>query len=519
MKWILLITIFSLIMPSKMALHMFQQNRYELSRYTMWLKDYFKNNKTQILKGVGVFIVAFSIAAFVNYLLGALVILYCSLTIFEKELNRKYIKPLVYTNRVKRQIIVMLLAYGLFLTAVYNIGFNCMMYVTLFSPIIPYLMIYVVAFITSPIEAFFRERFKNKAKRQLNSHPNLIKIGITGSYGKTSSKNIVNEILSESLYTLPTPASFNTPMGITMTIRESLKNTHEAFIVEMGADKVGDIVELSNFIEPNYALITSIGPQHLATFKKLDNIIKEKMSLVEKLPNDGVAIINKDNENINNYVIKNKNIKVISYGINNQNVDYRATNIKYSINGSEFDVIYNNELYKFKTRLLGEHNVLNILSGIALGRSLNISWQKLISAVANVKFIEHRLELKRINNRMFIDNAFNSNPEGAAMSLNVISMMPPTRYVITPGMIDLGVIQAEENFKFGYNMKDKVDVAILVGKNQTKPIYEGLQKSDFNMSNVFVFDTVQEALKYVYQVSNENDIILLENDLPDAFNN
>ena len=105
------------------------------------------------------------------------------------------------------------------------------------------------------------------------------------------------------------------------------------------------------------------------------------------------------------------------------------------------------------------------------------------------------------------------------MSLKVISLMPSKRFIVTPGMIDLGEIQDKENYTFGYNMKDRVDVAVLVGKNQTKPIYKGLQESGFNMENVIVFDTVKEALAYVYQVSTAEDIILLENDLPDAFNN
>ncbi len=519
MKWILIVTLISIVMPTKRALHMFQQNRYEATRYTMWLQDQVKTSKKSIIIGLLVFIVSFFLGVFVNSFMSGLFILFYSLTIIEKELKSDYIKPLVYTARVIRQILIMVLLYLVIVAVAYFLGFTAMMYLMLLSPFIAYILIYPMHVITYPIEATFRRLFKNSAKSILKSNRDLIVVGITGSYGKTSSKNILNEILSEQFYTLATPASFNTPMGITITIREQLKSTHEAFIVEMGADKVGDIVELSEFVEPKYALITSIGPQHLSTFKKLDNIIKEKMSLAEKLPSDGVAILNKDNVYINDYVMNNKDVKTVSYGIMNPNVDYQAVDIKYSINGSHFTVKHHNEMYEFNTRLLGEHNVLNILSGIALGRELGITWEKLQIAVSNVKFIEHRLELKTINNRSFIDNAFNSNPEGANMSLKVLSMMPKTRYIVTPGMIDLGPIQDDENYKFGYNMKDRVDVAILVGKNQTKPIYKGLLDSGFIEENIIVFDTVKEALAYVYQVSTIDDIILLENDLPDAFNN
>ena len=519
MKIVLAVAIASLIVPTKQALHMFQQNRYELTRFTMWIKDTLKQEPLKILKALGMIVLAALVGVLANTFIAALIVLYYSLTIMEKEVSQTYIKPLVVTARVSRQIIVMIVLYLLLFFAVYSMGFNAMMYLMLVSPFIAYPMIYLMSLITHPIESSFRKLFKNDAKNILMSNTDLIKIGITGSYGKTSSKNIINEILSEELYTLPTPASFNTPMGITITIREDLKSTHEAFIVEMGADKVGDIVELSEFVEPKYAVITSIGPQHLATFKKLDNIIREKMSLVENLPHDGVAVLNMDNHLIANYEIKNKNIKVISYGIMNEDVDFSARNITYSINGSSFEVVTEDGVHEFNTRLLGEHNVLNILSGLALGRELGISWEKLQIAVSHIKYVEHRLELKTINGRTFIDNAFNSNPEGANMSLKVISLMPSKRFIVTPGMIDLGEIQDKENYTFGYNMKDRVDVAILVGKNQTKPIYKGLQESGFNMENVIVFDTVKEALAYVYQVSTAEDIILLENDLPDAFNN
>ena len=515
---ITLVIIISLVLPSKNALHMFQQNRYELGRYTMWGKSWLTNNLKKILTISLLFVTAFFLSVFVNEILGAAIILYFSLQMLLNELDKKYIIPLVYTSRVFRQIFVLVILYVAMLFGAYKLGKTVLMYLMFLAPFIPYLIIYVMHILTHPIEQFVKSLFKKDAIKKLDSHKNLIKVGITGSYGKTSSKNILQEVLSEQFYSLPTPASFNTPMGITITIREDLKNTHEVFIVEMGADKVGDIKELSEFIRPDYAIITSIGPQHLATFKSIDNIINEKMALVEKLPSSGVAVLNKDNEYINNYQIKN-NCKVVSYGINNQNVDYLAKNITYSINGSSFDVVNNEKTHHFKTRLLGEHNVLNILSAVALARELDINWDRLIAAVAKVRYIEHRLQLKTINGRRFIDNAFNSNPEGANMSLQVISQMPNKRFVITPGMIDLGPIQDEENYKFGFNMKGQVDTVILVGKNQTKPIVKGLEAANFESDQIFVFDTVKEALSFVYSQTTADDIILLENDLPDAFSN
>lgn len=514
---LILITTIGLALPSKQALHMFQQNRYEVKRYTIWLRSQIKNSEIIAISLLTI-VVSFLLAVFVGNLVGAIIILLYSLYMLEREVKRAYIKPLVITGRVMRQIIVLVIIYIVLLLLVNVLDINFVMYTLIFSIFIPYLAIYLVALITSPIEYLFREMFKNKAKAILKANPSLIKVGITGSYGKTSSKNIVNEVLGEAYYSLASPASFNTPMGLTLTVRNDLKNTHEVFIAEMGADKVGDIVELVNLINPKYAIITSIGPQHLMTFKSIENIIKEKMALVEMLPADGIAILNKDNEYIKNYQVKNP-VKVISYGLISPDVDYFADEISYSINGSSFLIKHDGKAYPFETRLLGEHNVSNILSAVALGHQLGIAWEKLIKAVAHVNFIEHRLELKKINGRTFIDNAFNSNPEGANMSLKVISEMDNQRIIITPGMIDLGVIQNDENYKFGYNMLDKVDIAILVGKNQTKPIYDGLVASGFKTENIHVFDTVREALAYAYSITDASDVILLENDLPDAFSN
>ncbi|MCI5773093.1 MAG: Mur ligase family protein, partial [Erysipelotrichaceae bacterium] len=276
-----------------------------------------------------------------------------------------------------------------------------------------------------------------------------------------------------------------------------------------------DINYLCKFVKPQIGLVTSIGPQHLQTFKNMDNIIKEKMQMIECLPKDGLGIINIDNEYIRSYQIKNS-CKIVTYGIKND-ATYRAVDIQYSPNGSTFNVLYENEKYAFSTKLLGEHNIMNILAAIAVARYLGVGWAELARSVRQVDYVEHRLQVKKINGYTFIDNAFNSNPEGAAMSLQVMSMMPNKRFIITPGLIDLGPQQYAMNHEFGRQMLGKVDVVILVGPTQTLPIYKGLEESNFKMADVYVVDTVKEAFNKVYALASKEDIILLENDLPDAF--
>ena len=505
--------VLAMLIPFKHALHMFQQNRYELTRYSQWLKSW-RATKYDNLASL-CFIAIFFQNHTIKYAIFIGVFLLIAVLYYLDENKKNYIKPLVYTARVKRQIVVLTILVLLIVFLCYKIGFIWLLIALV--TLLPWLLIYPLGIITEPIEAFIRNRFMNEARDILKDHSNLIKIGITGSYGKTSTKNIIQSMISEQYNSLMTPASFNTPNGITITIREMLKPIHQVFICEMGADKVGDITELANYIKPNIGVVTSIGPQHLATFGTLDNIIKEKMQMVELLPKDGIGIINIDNEYIRDYDIKNKDIKVITYGIDNEKADYRASDISYSPNGSSFIVNYNDEKIKIETKLLGKLNVLNILSSIACARELNVPWETIQKGAKNMKQVEHRLELKKYNGYRFIDDAFNSNPVGSSMALDVLSYMPNKRFVVTPGMIDLGDIQEETNKEFGKKMKDKADIVILVGKTQTKPIYEGLEEVGFDMNNVHVVDTVKEAFNLVYREATPEDTILLENDLPDAF--
>lgn len=508
--------------PMKHALHMFQQNRYENGRYIAWLKKTIKSFSGKSFLPV-VVLILIVLSSFVidrgihQVVTVAVVSIWGCYSIFN-ELKVEYIKPLVYTDRVKRQIVVMTCLNIIIYIIIFNFTTYWDTLGLLYSYLGVWLMILVMNWITQPIENAVKKKYLNDAKSILESQTNLIKIGITGSYGKTSSKTILQEILSEKFYSLMTPASFNTPMGITRTIREYLKPIHEVFICEMGADHVGDIQELCDFVHPKIGLVTSIGPQHLNTFGSLENIIKEKMKLIENLPADGCGIINMDNEYIRNYSVKN-NCRLVSYAIHDENVDYYATNITYTPKGSTFDVVTKEGTYTFETKLLGEHNIANICAAIAISRELNVEWKELQSAVKKVKYVEHRLELKKINGYTFVDNAFNSNPVGSAMSLEVMKMMPNKRFVITPGMIDLGEKQDELNKEFGKKMKDRVDVVILVGVQQTKPIVLGLEESGFDSNHIHICKTVREAFQLVYTLATPEDTILLENDLPDAFNN
>lgn len=506
----------------KRALHMFQQNRYEMVRFIPWLKEQFFNQPFKnalvllpFLSYALIFVMPSPVWQWV-ILFGVTLVLMA--IFYGVDYKRTYVKPLDVTHRVLRQIFVfyLLLVGVLFVTIKLN---HLQVWMGLSMVLVPlvWVLVIIMALITYPIEELVKKGYIVLAKQRLKKQKNLIKVGITGSYGKTTTKHIVNDVLSANYYTLMTPASYNTPMGITITIRNYLKPLHQVFVCEMGADKVNEIRFLSNMVQPQFGVVTAIGPQHLNTFKTIDNIINEKMALIEKLPLSGVGVINLDNEYIRNYHIKNQCL-ILSVGIESTDVDFRAVNIEYGPQGSHFDVqTKDNVVVPMQSKLLGEHNVLNILVSVALAKQLGISWEDIQKAVRGIQQIEHRLELKTMFGLRFIDNSFNSNPISAANSLKVLAMMPQQRILITPGMIELGDQQTHYNFEFGKAMQGQVDRVVLIGKGQSKPIHDGLLASGFDMEAVHVVNSMQAAFDLVKQKASVHDTILIENDLPDAF--
>ena len=288
----------------------------------------------------------------------------------------------------------------------------------------------------------------------------------------------------------------------------------------MGAFKVGEINTTCKLMKPTHGVLTTIGEAHLESFGSRENIQKGKFELIESLPSGGMAILNADDEWQVSYKLKNKKCRVLWIGINNTDADIVATNIKLSDKGTSFDIKFkdDDELYNFNTRLLGKHNVYNILAGILLGKEMGMNISELRRGVGSIKPIEHRLELKKSGTINIIDDAYNSNPVGSKMALDVLNLMPGLKIVVTPGMIELGDKQYELNKKFGEYISDVADYVILVGPEQTKPIYEGLINKGYNKDNIYVISDVVEAFTIMRRIDNGNTYVLLENDLPDLFN-
>ena len=520
-----LLVILYAVHVTKRTLHMLQQNLYnENNRYLKWVN---KNFKLTIFN-YSLLLIPISVLIHFTNLTSVLLIamMFICIVAYYKEnriqANNQNKKPLVYTSRIKRLMITIGIIY--LLPIIMSILFKenkniCLIILSIFTAFSFYTT-FLALIINTPIEKSVYKYYETSAKNKLKSMPNLKVIGITGSYGKTSSKNILNDILSIKFNSLPTPKSLNTFNGLMITVNNKLTKFDDVFIAEMGAYVKGEINGLCDLVNPKYGIITSIGTAHLATFGSEENIQKGKMELIEHLPSDGIGVLNKDDPKQVSYKIKN-NCKIVWIGIDSDDVDVRASNIKTEGIKTTFDIKFKNDdkKYKFETRLLGRHNIYNILSSVALGYELGISIKDLQLGVKRVKPIEHRLELKRLGNFYQIDDAYNSNPVGAKSALDVLDSMDGYKIVVTPGMVELGEKEAELNKEFGRQISEVADLVILIGEKQTKPILEGLEEAGLSKDKIKVLKDVRESYKLINNLKEKKDIYALyENDLPDTYN-
>lgn len=498
-------------------LHMFQLNSYRADRYSKWAKgNYRKNNTVWCIFPIVAtcLILNARFLAFTALYVVTLVLL----VIFTPKAPQK--KKFVVTARVKRQYAVIVLIIAVFFEALKlavkadrPFWIFVLFAVATILLICRYIYVYIIYAVTSPVEKAISKHYINDAKKKLTQAKGITVIGITGSYGKTSTKYILNRILSEKFNVLMTPESFNTPMGITRTIRENLQPSHEIFIAEMGAKQIGDIKEICDIVNPTHCIITSVGPCHLESFKTIENVRNTKLELFEA--SSGLRLVNMDSKPLKEAKYDKP---YISYGTDD-NYKYYASNIKCDSLGMSFLLHTPNGEIELQTQLLGSSNALNITAAAALACELGVSHSQIKYAVSLLKAVPHRLSLNANGNYVVLDDAYNSNPAGAKEAVNVLKSFEGFyRILITPGMVELGDREYELNEQFGVDAADCADYVIAVGTNRSKPIVSGLEKSGFDKENISVAKNLKEALTILDKLKQgKKTVVLFENDLPDNY--
>ena len=526
------------ILRTTSGLHILQLDGYKTGRYLKWIRQHLKNCfevKEILVIGGLLVLTAFYPQYHDTWFFPVLCVAWGGVQVYLSTQRKKVEvkKPLVYTARAKRVFgLSTCLLVGLATTLVliaktspWRIAIFLFSEISVINLTIANLFIY-------PLERTINGAYLFSARKRIRTlQPRVI--GITGSYGKTSTKYILHQILSQKYNTLMTPDSYNTPMGICKVIRGDLTAEHEIFIVEMGAYKRGDIRELCNLASPEIGILTAVGPQHLERFKSIENIAKGKYELIESLPADGLAVFNCDNEICAGLADKREQTgsPVRRYATEASPVvsvantaDLIATNVRYTDNGLAFTVHANTQKFditdtEIQTRLLGKHNVSNILAAVTVAMECGMELEEIREAVANVEPVPHRLQLTAgAGGVTIIDDSFNSNPVGAKAALEALNEIGEGKKVlVTPGMVELGEREYKENRQLGEQAADVCDLVILVGPTRTTPILEGLKAAEYPSQQIIVALNLEEVKQHLARQVQAGDVVLFENDLPDNY--
>ncbi len=516
-------------------LHMLQLESYQGKMYLKWLWRAGKADwlllvffgLISLVLRVGYVLFAVSIPTLANILWYAADIVYVLLLVLYGVTTQKRPakKKLQFTGRMIRMMVLLAIICVLFHFAFFarfdisTWGGFLLMNIIRYLPMFLLPLFVLLAYgIMLPVENGIKRYYFRDAQKKLAARKDVIRIGITGSFGKTSTKFALGTMLSKAYPVLVTPASYNTPMGVTRVIREQLTDEHRAFVAEMGARYTGDIAMLCDLVHPQYGIITAVGKQHMETFRTYENLISTKAELLRAIPEDGAAFINGDNEDCRGMfdacMLKNKFL----FGIDGEGLYMRAADIRANAQGSRFTLqTQDGESVECTTVLLGKHNILNITGAAALAHYLGVSMQQIAEAIAELTPTEHRLQLIP-GEVTVIDDAFNANPAGTKAALEVLSMFPGKKIVVTPGMVELGEEEDALNEAFGRDMAAVADVVFLVGKSHVEPIRKGMLEAGFNPDCIVQADDLNQVTEKLPQYTQAGCVVLFENDLPDNYN-
>ena len=464
-----------------------------------------------------------SLVGFVSYLL--FTILYINT---ESKVNAKV--PLRKTGRLIRLIIVYCIVLGVitfgFLTLLNYLAFvigSEVVGILRFSlicvmPILTPFILYFSSLLTSPFETIVKHFAIKRATLKLK-RMQILKIGITGSFGKTTVKEILKSILSQKYRVLATPASFNTPMGIALTVKH-LDSTHDVFIAEMGARNRGDIKEVAKIVSPMYGVLTGVNIQHLETFKTLENIKDTKFELFENLTDGGEGFFSADNENSVELANRFNGEKYFAGVSNPENNLVSASNISVGEHGTSFTLnIKGEEGVPCSTVLLGKHSIKNICLAAAVAYKMGMTPIEIALGINRIQSIGHRLELMPNNKGIvIIDDSYNANIDGVVAAMEVLDLFNGRKIVLTPGLVELGKDENMANMEMGKILAKHADHVIIIGRQNAEMILAGLLEGGMKKENIKFATNLNKGNKELNAMVKEGDVVLFENDLPDNYN-
>lgn len=370
------------------------------------------------------------------------------------------------------------------------------------------------AAISKPIEQAVARIYTEGCKKALDAKTDLVRIGVTGSYGKTGVKNILATFLSEKYRVYATPASYNTPMGICISVRDMPDDT-EVFVAEMGAKRKGDVSLLCDIVKPAIAVVTGIAAQHLATFGSLENVIAAKSELSDYVAErGGKSYFNTDNDYCKLMYRENAGEK---YRVGAGGECF-ASRIRTGRKGSEFTLEFSGgEKVACRTPLLGAHNVSNIVLAAAVAYGMGVPPERIAAAAGRLRPVPHRLELTETDAGVtVIDDGYNSNEQGARAALAVLKSFDGRKIAACQGLVEMGKNDRDANFALGREIAFAADIAVLIGPN-ADDMRQGALSAGMKETDIFVKRNLAAAQELFSHILRRGDVLLIENDLPDGY--
>jgi len=501
---------------------------------------------------------------FLNWLMGVKVIFLC-LLFFVKSVPLIYIIALLYLleslkffvnlykKRLKKPVFTFkaivicggcFILFALIVSALFVFDIDIIQFVQclLAIDILTFLFVSAFVFLLHPLTLFFQYRLLQKAKKKREKFRDLIVIGITGSYGKTTTKEITSFILAHKFKVLKTEKHINAEVGIAKTILEKL-NDQEIFVVEMGAYERGKIRQVCKMVKPKIGVLTGINQQHMATFGSQEKIIEGKFELIEALPEDGIAVLNWDNQFINSKLLpagrqgksqkskprlpdgqaqlksqKLKNIKIIKYAIKNKNeADVWAEGVKVQKEKLSFWISTKEGKKEFcEVNLIGGHNVYAILAACAVARELGMSLTEITQILKEIKPDFGAMKLKKgVGGINIIDASYSANPDGVISALDYLKVWENKKVIVMPCLIELGRSSKKVHRKIGEKIAEVCDLAIITTKDRFKDIKQGAISKGMKEENVLFLENSEKIFEKIKNFCGTEDVVLLEGRVPE----
>lgn len=487
-------------------LYLWQLKEYHIGRVIDHFRTYKGKklllNKVLILK---LFLIPLFFSSFFVAEILLLIIYFLESAKFFYDLLSKRLRKPVLTVKT-----VFLVLIGIIFLILYAVIFlyrkDFILSLLIFDILTPLIVSGIVLFF-QPITVLLRNRIIQKAKRKREGFENLIVIGITGSYGKTSVKEFLYEILKEKYKVLKTEAHQNSEIGISQCILNDLNSEHEVFIVEMGAYGRGGIKLLCDITKPKIGVLTGINEQHMALFGSLDNITKTKFELIESLPENGLAVLNGDNDIVRNL---EPEIDRLVFCSTEEELGFWVKNIVVEKESVHFRVFSKDgDSAQFNLNLLGRESIENVLLVSAVAKELGMSLEEVARVCEDFKQVDPKIA-KGVNGVSIIDSTYSANPNGVFSHLNYLKLWSGKKVVIMPCLIELGLSSQEVHQKIGKKIAETCDLAIITTKDKFKEIKEGAIERGMKEESILFLEDPEKILNKIKAFCEPDDIILLE---------